>query len=113
MHGGRVASHPACQSKSLGFETKVVRQGQPHGTVRSVGPVSGGLGCKQLMKAPYYKIYVLHVLNYFFFFFFFFTYLHIYRQFLRFVRHVFVMKRTGGSVPHTPRDVPLEEVGLG
>ena len=32
---------------------------------------------------------------------------------LAFVRHVFVMKRTGGSVPHTPRDVSLEEVGLG
>ena len=31
---------------------------------------------------------------------------------LAFVRHVFVMKRTGGSVPHTPRDVSLEEVGL-
>ena len=32
---------------------------------------------------------------------------------LAFVRHVFVTKRTGGSVPHTPRDVSLEEVGLG
>ena len=29
---------------------------------------------------------------------------------LAFVRHVFVMKRTGGSVHHTPRDVSLEEV---
>ena len=32
---------------------------------------------------------------------------------LAFVRHVFVTKRTGGSVPHTARDVSLEEVGLG
>ena len=32
---------------------------------------------------------------------------------LAFVRHVFVTKRTGGSVPHTPRDISLEEVGLG
>lgn len=30
---------------------------------------------------------------------------------LAFVRHVFVMKRTGESVPHTPKDVSLEEVG--
>ena len=29
---------------------------------------------------------------------------------LAFVRHVFVMKRTGGNVPHTPKDVSLEEV---
>ena len=32
---------------------------------------------------------------------------------LAFVRHVFVTKRTGGSVPHTPKDVCLEEVSLG
>ena len=38
---------PACQSKSLGFETKL---GQPHGTVRSVGPVRGGLGYRWLVS---------------------------------------------------------------
>ena len=38
---------PACQSKSLGFETKL---GQPYGTVRSVGPVRGGLGYRWLVS---------------------------------------------------------------
>ena len=40
---------PACQSKSPRFETKVVRDGQPYDTVRSVGPVRGGLGYRWLV----------------------------------------------------------------
>ena len=40
---------PACQSKSPRFETKVVRDGQPYGTVSSVGPVRGGLGYRWLV----------------------------------------------------------------
>ena len=40
---------PACQSKSPRFETKVVRDGSATRTVRSVGPVRGGLGYRWLV----------------------------------------------------------------
>ena len=49
VRGGRVVPDPACQSKSPRFETKVVRDGQPYDTVRSVGPVRGGLGYRWLV----------------------------------------------------------------
>ena len=52
-------NHPACQSKYLGFETKVVRQqGQPHGTVRSVGPIREGPGYRWLVSPNGFESYL-------------------------------------------------------
>ena len=109
--GGELCYHSACQSKSPGFETKVVyamRAARSATRHCSAGPIRGGLGYRWLVSPngiePYlsrtgldllrsnlctifinnnniYK-YRITLNNFFFFFWFFFACLHIYRQFL-------------------------------